>query len=1029
MRCRGWRGLRLLGAFAALQVAFSPAPASAHALLLTTSPSAGSVSLNDGPPRHVSLWFSEPVDVAFNAVAVLDSESRRVDGLDAHVAAEDPRRVDVAVGGGGALADGAYLVRWRATSADNHVVNGSFWFAVGFATVLPAAALIGVGAPTIAPLETIGRWLALLSVLPLAGAPFFIWLVLQPTQRRLAPATRSPLAGGHGGLRRMWLGCIAVFVAAHLVWGIAQAEAIAELPVPLALDGPILRSVFLDSRFAALWWSRIFLGLLLAGILVVSPRGRRGLWACSGLAVLLVVAVALGGHASGARWLAPLAVAVDAIHLTAAALWLGGLAQLSVLLPGIFRAGPLLRSDVLRILVPRTSKVAIGSVVVLAATGACAAWEQTGSLDALYATAYGQTLLVKLAIVAPLLAIGAVNLLVVRPRLAGAGSTTTARRFGWLVGGELVLGGGVLLATATLTSLPPPGIQGLPGPVDIARQAGDLRLELSVDPDWVGVSRFRIVVSDAHGQPPADVTDVILTFTMEGMNMGRTTVRAAPTQAGVFDAEGFYIGMPGVSLVGVAVSRAAGPEQSAVFRLETPNISQDQFQGLRPSLGLALADGAGPAMVDPTGVARGQTAFETHCAVCHGDTGTGNGPAAASLLPPPADLTLHARWHSDAQLFWFITHGVAGTAMPSFGEQLLPAERRELIAYLHALAAAPTATAPRDAAVGFPQAAPSTPEAGRQELSGRLVFGPDSDKDFWLWTFPAESPERLTQFSRLDFASHPVWSPDGRQLAFSFYSLPRVGTIPAGTDLYVMDSDGSAMHLLAAHDTPGAALLYPAWAPDGSALYVTHQARAAGGSATRIERVDARTGALQTVVTNAAFPSPSRDGRLLAYVSTPNPDGSGQSLWVSTPDGREPRQVLAPGIFVRFSTIRFAPDGQRILMAAVGQGLAYSEPRARVFDALGLLHLLGGVTVAHANGEEWDLWTIDPDGRNLRRLTTIADDLPVASWSPGGDRIAFLGGGSARTAQTGLVVMNADGTNLQRLTTRPGHRGADWGVP
>jgi hypothetical protein len=215
--------------------------------------------------------------------------------------------------------------------------------------------------------------------------------------------------------------------------------------------------------------------------------------------------------------------------------------------------------------------------------------------------------------------------------------------------------------------------------------------------------------------------------------------------------------------------------------------------------------------------------------------------------------------------------------------------------------------------------------------------------------------------------------------------------------------------------------------PDGSGLYVTHQARAAGGgSATRIERLDARTGALQTVIANAAYASPSRDGRLLAYVSTPNPDGSGQSLWMSEPDGREPRQVLAPGVFVRFSSVRVAPDSQHVLLAAVGQGLASSQPRASVHDALGLLHMLAGVRTAHANGEEWDLWTIEPDGRNLRRLTTVAEDLPVASWSSAGDRIAFLGGGSARTAETGLVVIGADGANLQRLTTRPGHRGVDW---
>src|SRR5260370_7923426 len=124
--------------------------------------------------------------------------------------------------------------------------------------------------------------------------------------------------------------------------------------------------------------------------------------------------------------------------------------------------------------------------------------------------------------------------------------------------------------------------------------------------------------------------------------------------------------------------------------------------------------------------------------------------------------------------------------MPGFGEQLLPAERREVIAYLHSLAAATTATAPREAAVGVPQAAPPTSEAGREVLTGRLVFGPDSDKDFWLWQFPADGPERLTQFSRLDFPSHPVWSPAPQRLPFSFYSLPRSCATPAATDLSVM---------------------------------------------------------------------------------------------------------------------------------------------------------------------------------------------------------------------------------------------------
>src|SRR5262249_37393275 len=157
------------------------------------------------------------------------------------------------------------------------------------------------------------------------------------------------------------------------------------------------------------------------------------------------------------------------------------------------------------------------------------------------------------------------------------GGLRAARTFRVLVLSEVMLGGGVLGATALLASLPPPGGQGLPGPIDAARRSGDLRVQLTIDPNWVGQSRFRVALTDAQGQPPPDVRDVVLTFTMEGMNMGRTTVPMAPVETGEFQAEGFYIGMPGTSQIGVAVSRPAGDE-SAVFSIETPGVSEQQFQ-------------------------------------------------------------------------------------------------------------------------------------------------------------------------------------------------------------------------------------------------------------------------------------------------------------------------------------------------------------------------------------------------------------------------------------------------------------------
>ena len=135
----GWRPLRVLLLLTAALVASRPSPAAAHALLLRSEPAAGVVSPADRPPTTVTLWFSELVDItALTGVAVIDGEGRRVDHLDAHLADGDPRQVQVSLGD---LPQGAYVVRWRAASADNHIITGTFWFGVGFATAVPPSAL------------------------------------------------------------------------------------------------------------------------------------------------------------------------------------------------------------------------------------------------------------------------------------------------------------------------------------------------------------------------------------------------------------------------------------------------------------------------------------------------------------------------------------------------------------------------------------------------------------------------------------------------------------------------------------------------------------------------------------------------------------------------------------------------------------------------------------------------------------------------------------------------------------------------
>ena len=78
----------------------------------------------------------------------------------------------------------------------------------------------------------------------------------------------------------------------------------------------------------------------------------------------------------------------------------------------------------------------------------------------------------------------------------------------------------------------------------------------------------------------------------------------------------------------------------------------------------------------------GQRLYAERCAPCHGPSGRGNGPLAAGLRPPPADLVMHVPLHADRDLFQTIRDGIAGTAMTPFAGHMHEEEIWHTINYL-----------------------------------------------------------------------------------------------------------------------------------------------------------------------------------------------------------------------------------------------------------------------------------------------------------------------------------------------------------
>jgi len=89
-----------------------------------------------------------------------------------------------------------------------------------------------------------------------------------------------------------------------------------------------------------------------------------------------------------------------------------------------------------------------------------------------------------------------------------------------------------------------------------------------------------------------------------------------------------------------------------------------------------------PATADS--LQRGQILFDTHCALCHGQDGAGDGPLSGFFSPKPANLTDdRVQGLSDQEIFLVITQGRG--LMPSLAENLDPLERWDVVNHVRSL--------------------------------------------------------------------------------------------------------------------------------------------------------------------------------------------------------------------------------------------------------------------------------------------------------------------------------------------------------
>ena len=462
-----------------------PARAHAHGVLRRALPASG--ARLDRAPHEIRLVFNEPVELAVARIALRGADSVLV-ALGSVVRGDSAQEIVAPVLG--ALREGSYTVEWQVAGRDGHPVRGSYRF-----TVLPGAAGPGVSPATVAgpgiaadtvaardtapgadhaaahhdpelmpegrsfdagsPAFAAVRWLGYVGMLVLVGTACFALFVL-PRARSGLPmlafaADRAP---------RFATGAALLLLAAAVLRLVAQSAAMhgPALLAPAAL-GPLVT----DTGWGRAWLLQLAgIGIALAGLALVRRRARAGWWVVAGGAALAALALALSGHAAAVPRLAALAIASDALHILSAGGWLGTL--LAVAMVGIrvsLRAEPAERGPAAAALVNAFSPFALACAGLLVATGVVSALMHVDSVQSLGTTAYGRTLLVKLALLSLVLGTGAYNWLRVRPAL---GDERGAHRILRSSTAELAVAALVLAATAVLTATPTA--------IDAARLAG-----------------------------------------------------------------------------------------------------------------------------------------------------------------------------------------------------------------------------------------------------------------------------------------------------------------------------------------------------------------------------------------------------------------------------------------------------------------------------------------------------------------------------------------------------------------------------
>jgi copper transport protein len=387
----------------------------AHAFTIKSDPSP-SQSLPSSPSK-VDVFFSEPVDLRYSSVKVLDASGKQVDNKDPRNINGDPASLSVTLPSG--LKDGVYTVSTKVLSAtDGHVVDNAFVFGTGQAAVplqqssnTPSGSQSQLYIP-----NAIARFPAYVGQVLVVGAAFATLWLWRPISK--ISWLKDTLASVRNRIDRslitlMVIGSVILVVsdfgiiyvqAKDLGTGIGEAigTKFGSVWVMRTIESFILLAVSLEIYFRRVWRKKPGL---------ITPPSKGEITSLFAIGLTILATTTLIGHGATSGQLLP--IAIDFVHNLAASLWIGGIIYLALIVAPKLRQATTLEENVkasaLSILIPRFSTIPVTILGVIVITGPFLLYFIESNLDLTLASLYGKWLIIKLSLAAIMIAIGGYN--------------------------------------------------------------------------------------------------------------------------------------------------------------------------------------------------------------------------------------------------------------------------------------------------------------------------------------------------------------------------------------------------------------------------------------------------------------------------------------------------------------------------------------------------------------------------------------------------------------------------------------------